>query len=166
DPVRRGPERHGPQRHGPERSRREPPRPPQGRPDPQDRGEPAGRSSRPPRDGDRRRRGDAPPGSGGRRRRGDDAEAPTDGPSRTARGGKPKPADRRSGAPKTGRPQPAAAGGRLQARRQLRQVQRLRLLTLAFVTVVLLGALPGFFFIKHITRDPGFVAMDELELPT
>ena len=54
----------------------------------------------------------------------------------------------------------------MQARRQLRQVQRLRLLTLAFVTVVLLGALPGFFFIKHITRDPGFVAMDELELPT
>jgi hypothetical protein len=44
-------------------------------------------------------------------------------------------------------------------------VQRLRLLTLAFVTLVLLGSLPGFFLIRYATQDPGFRAMDALELP-
>ena len=50
-------------------------------------------------------------------------------------------------------------------RAQLRHVERLRLLTLAFVTLVLLGSLPGFFLIRQVTRDPGFRAMDALELP-
>jgi hypothetical protein len=44
-------------------------------------------------------------------------------------------------------------------------VQRLRLLTLALVTLVLLGSLPAFFLIRYATRDPGFHAMDALELP-
>jgi integrin beta 3 len=33
------------------------------------------------------------------------------------------------------------------------------------VTLILLGSLPGFFLIKYVTRDPGFRAMDALELP-
>lgn len=56
-------------------------------------------------------------------------------------------------------------GGRSQVRAQLRQVERLRLATLAFVVFVLLGSLPGFFLIKYATQDPGFMAMDALELP-
>ncbi|HEX6074989.1 MAG TPA: hypothetical protein VFZ32_06965 [Micromonosporaceae bacterium] len=59
----------------------------------------------------------------------------------------------------------SGVGGRSQVRAQLRQVARLRLLTLAFVTLVLLGSLPGFFLIKYATRDPGFRAMDTLEVP-
>lgn len=63
------------------------------------------------------------------------------------------------------RPRRPRLGGRSQLRAQLRQVQRLRLLTLAFVTLVLLGSLPGFFLIRYATQDPGFRAMDALELP-
>jgi integrin beta 3 len=45
-------------------------------------------------------------------------------------------------------------------------VARLRLITLAFVTLVLLGALPGFFVIRGLVQDPAFRAMDTLPVPS
>ncbi|MGH3663021.1 MAG: hypothetical protein ACRDT8_11275 [Micromonosporaceae bacterium] len=44
-------------------------------------------------------------------------------------------------------------------------MERLRLITLACVTLVLLAAVPGFFVLKSVARDPGFRAMDSIELP-
>lgn len=76
--------------------------------------------------------------------------------------------DKRSGRARDAslaRPRRPRLGGRSQLRAQLRQTQRLRLLTIAFVALVLLGSLPGFLLIRYATRDPGFRAMDALELP-
>ncbi len=65
---------------------------------------------------------------------------------------------------KAGR-QPQARGGRSERLGQIRQVERLRLITLACVTLVLLGALPGFFLIRSAAQDPAFRAMDALPVP-
>jgi len=56
-------------------------------------------------------------------------------------------------------------GGRAEWRRQIREIQRLRLITLGFITLVLLGALPGFLLIREFTRDPAYRALDALDLP-
>lgn len=86
---------------------------------------------------------------------------------RSKSGGPPKarPTAGKSGKPKPGGKSRVSGLGRSQVRAQLRQVERLRLATLALVTFVLLGSLPGFFLIKYVTQDPGFRAMDALELP-
>ncbi len=60
---------------------------------------------------------------------------------------------------------PRGRTARLELRRQLRQVQRLRLATLALVTLVLLGALPAFIVIRSVTRDPGAKALETLAVP-
>ncbi|WP_341721211.1 hypothetical protein QQG74_11855 [Micromonospora sp. FIMYZ51] len=43
---------------------------------------------------------------------------------------------------------------------------RVRALVLALVSVLLLGAVPAFFGVQAMNRDPVFVSLDELEVPT
>lgn len=59
----------------------------------------------------------------------------------------------------------AAPGARSELRRQLRERRRLRAAVLALVSVVLLGAVPLFFGIRTLSRDPVFDNLDQLNVP-
>ncbi|TWJ30042.1 hypothetical protein JD81_03578 [Micromonospora sagamiensis] len=55
---------------------------------------------------------------------------------------------------------------RSELRRQMRERRRLRLGVLVAVSVLLLGAVPAFFAIRTLSRDPVFGSLDELAVPT
>ncbi|MFI6270928.1 hypothetical protein [Micromonospora zamorensis] len=59
----------------------------------------------------------------------------------------------------------AAAGARAEARRESRERRRLRAAVLALVSIVLLGAVPLFFGIRTLSRDPVFDNLDKLDVP-
>jgi integrin beta 3 len=65
--------------------------------------------------------------------------------------------------------EPRGAGGlggvRSELRRQMRQKRRLRMLVLAGLTLLVLGALPMFFGIRSASRDPVFHSLDALGVP-
>jgi integrin beta 3 len=86
-------------------------------------------------------------------------DAPTEGPP-------PELAPRRL----TGRPLAAGVdairGAQSELRRQLRDQRRLRMVTLAVVALLVLGALPLYFGIRAATRDPVFNALDGLDVPS
>ncbi|SCF40979.1 hypothetical protein GA0070618_6440 [Micromonospora echinospora] len=54
---------------------------------------------------------------------------------------------------------------RSELRRQMRERRRLRLGVLVAVSVLLLGAVPTFFAVRALSRDPVFGSLDELEVP-
>ncbi len=56
-------------------------------------------------------------------------------------------------------------GARSELRRQMRERRRLRMGVLALVSVVLLGALPLYFGIRTLSRDPVFDTLDGLNVP-
>ncbi|GAB3958739.1 hypothetical protein GCM10027614_76830 [Micromonospora vulcania] len=56
-------------------------------------------------------------------------------------------------------------GTRSESRRQSRERRRLRAAVLALVSVVLLGAVPLFFGIRTLSRDPVFDNLDQLNVP-
>ncbi|MDO3704184.1 hypothetical protein Q3W71_21205 [Micromonospora sp. C28SCA-DRY-2] len=56
-------------------------------------------------------------------------------------------------------------GARSELRRQIRERRRLRMAVLALVSVVLLGAVPLFFGIRTLSRDPVFDTLDQLDVP-
>ncbi|MFG1883026.1 hypothetical protein [Micromonospora sp. NPDC049102] len=59
----------------------------------------------------------------------------------------------------------AAPGARSEQHRQSRERRRLRVAVLALVSVVLLGAVPLFFGIRTLGRDPVFDNLDQLAVP-
>ncbi|RAO41381.1 hypothetical protein ONO86_04084 [Micromonospora noduli] len=59
----------------------------------------------------------------------------------------------------------AAPGARSEERRQTRERRRLRAAVLVLVSVVLLGAVPLFFGIRTLSRDPVFDNLDQLGVP-
>ncbi|HEU4425274.1 MAG TPA: hypothetical protein VFR67_22310 [Pilimelia sp.] len=74
------------------------------------------------------------------------------------------PGDRPAGA----RPFAGAAAGRgarAELKRQLREQQRLRIITLVVASLLVLGALPLYFGIRTATRDPVFNTLDSLDVP-
>jgi hypothetical protein len=56
-------------------------------------------------------------------------------------------------------------GARSELRRRLRERRRLRMITLAVLTLVVLLALPAFFGIRSASRDPVFTSLDALGVP-
>ncbi|MEH0985627.1 hypothetical protein V6U79_25210 [Micromonospora sp. CPCC 205556] len=56
-------------------------------------------------------------------------------------------------------------GARSELRQRVRERRRLRLGILVLVSVVLLGAIPLFFGIRTLSRDPVFDALDQLDVP-
>ncbi|WP_371682293.1 hypothetical protein ACN27B_21155 [Micromonospora sp. WMMD754] len=64
----------------------------------------------------------------------------------------------------------AAAGGlrgaRSELRRQVRERRRLRMGILALVSLVLLGAVPLYFGMRTLSRDPVFDTLDALDVPS
>ncbi|SCL53738.1 hypothetical protein GA0070617_2456 [Micromonospora yangpuensis] len=58
-----------------------------------------------------------------------------------------------------------AGGARSELRRRLRERRRLRLGLLALVSVLVLGALPLYFGIRTLSRDPVFDTLDALGVP-
>lgn len=59
----------------------------------------------------------------------------------------------------------ATPGARSEERRQTRERRRLRAAVLVLVSVVLLGAVPLFFGIRTLSRDPVFDNLDQLGVP-
>jgi integrin beta 3 len=57
------------------------------------------------------------------------------------------------------------AGARSEARSQLREVERLRRITLVAVVLLVLGAYPSFLLVQAATRDPAINSLDALALP-
>ncbi|HZN70903.1 MAG TPA: hypothetical protein VFC00_04355 [Micromonosporaceae bacterium] len=57
------------------------------------------------------------------------------------------------------------AGARSELRRQLREVQRMRRITLVAVVMILLGAYPGYLLTQVASRDPVFNSLDTLDVP-
>jgi integrin beta 3 len=71
---------------------------------------------------------------------------------------------------RTGAATPDGAGSglgglRSELRRQMRQKRRLRMLVLAGLTLLVLGALPAFFGLRSASRDPVFNSLDALAVP-
>ncbi|HEX5596321.1 MAG TPA: hypothetical protein VFX61_09940 [Micromonosporaceae bacterium] len=58
-----------------------------------------------------------------------------------------------------------AIGARSKNQRGEREQRRLRLIALVTVSVVLLGALPAFFGLRALSRDPVFSTLDALPVP-
>lgn len=56
-------------------------------------------------------------------------------------------------------------GARSELRKQMREQQRVRMLTLMAIVVTVLGALPLFLLVQAATRDPVFQSLDALEVP-
>jgi len=54
---------------------------------------------------------------------------------------------------------------RSEFKRQLREQQRLRMITLVVASLLVLGALPLYFGIRTATRDPVFNTLDSLDVP-
>ncbi|TDC35703.1 hypothetical protein [Micromonospora sp. KC213] len=67
--------------------------------------------------------------------------------------------------PSTGDTAGGLSGARSELRRRIRERRRLRLGILVLVSVVLLGALPLYFGIRTLSRDPVFDTLDELDVP-
>ena len=59
----------------------------------------------------------------------------------------------------------AIRGARSELRKQLREQQRVRMLTLMAIVVTVLGALPLYLVVQAATRDPVFTSLDALEVP-
>ncbi|WP_408630588.1 hypothetical protein [Micromonospora chokoriensis] len=57
------------------------------------------------------------------------------------------------------------AGARSEAHRESRERRRLRAAVLVLVSVVLLGAVPIFFGLRTLSRDPVFDNLDQLDVP-
>ncbi|NUT34631.1 MAG: hypothetical protein HOV79_16325 [Hamadaea sp.] len=57
-------------------------------------------------------------------------------------------------------------GARSELRKQMREQQRVRMLTLMAIVVTVLGALPLFLLVQAATRDPVFRSLDALEVPS
>ncbi|WP_088979683.1 hypothetical protein [Micromonospora coxensis] len=57
-------------------------------------------------------------------------------------------------------------GARSELRRQVRERRRLRLGILILVSVVLLGAIPLYFGVRTLSRDPVFDTLDTLDVPS
>ncbi|MDG4801573.1 hypothetical protein O7618_13575 [Micromonospora sp. WMMD980] len=57
-------------------------------------------------------------------------------------------------------------GARSDLRRQLRERRRLRMAVLALVSLVLLGAVPLYFGMRTLSRDPVFDTLDALDVPS
>ena len=55
---------------------------------------------------------------------------------------------------------------RTELRRQARVAQRVKTLSLVVIAVLLLGAVPIYLFVRSVTQDPVFNALDSLSLPT
>ncbi|MEU7929711.1 hypothetical protein [Micromonospora sp. NPDC049801] len=60
----------------------------------------------------------------------------------------------------------AAPGARSEQHRQSRERRRLRVAVLALVSIVLLGAVPLFFGLRTLSRDPVFDNLDQLNVPS
>jgi hypothetical protein len=58
------------------------------------------------------------------------------------------------------------SGARSELRRQMRERRRLRMAVLAVVSLVLLGAVPLYFGIHTLSRDPVFDSLDALNVPS
>jgi hypothetical protein len=87
-----------------------------------------------------------------------------DGPTR-----RPRPSPTATAAPDLPDSVPTASEPRLaraQVRRQLRQVSRLRATTVIVIVLAVVGAPAAFFLIREFTRDPVFVELDGLDVPT
>jgi integrin beta 3 len=54
---------------------------------------------------------------------------------------------------------------RSELRKQMREQQRLRMLTLMAVVITVLGALPLFLMVRAATKDPVFTSLNALEVP-
>lgn len=59
----------------------------------------------------------------------------------------------------------AIRGARSEVRRQLREQQRLRMWTLIAVVVLVVGALPFYFVLREVSRDPVLTSLDSLSVP-
>jgi integrin beta 3 len=57
-------------------------------------------------------------------------------------------------------------GARSELRRQMRERRRLRMGVLALVSLVLLGAVPLYFGLRTLSRDPVFDTLDQLDVPS
>jgi len=57
------------------------------------------------------------------------------------------------------------AGARSELRRQLREVERMRRITLVAVVLIILGAYPTYLLTQMATRDPVFNSLDTLGVP-
>jgi len=60
---------------------------------------------------------------------------------------------------------PSALGKRVALRRQARAAQQLKMLTLALVALVVLGAIPLYLGVRAATQDPVFEGLNALNLP-
>jgi integrin beta 3 len=63
-------------------------------------------------------------------------------------------------------PQRSRKSARAELRRQLQQVARLRAATLVMVVLIVVGAPVAFFVIREFTRDPVFLELDGLDVPS
>jgi hypothetical protein len=60
----------------------------------------------------------------------------------------------------------AIRGARSEVRRQLREQQRLRMWTLIATVVLIVGALPFYFILQAVARDPVLNSLDALSVPS
>jgi hypothetical protein len=75
-------------------------------------------------------------------------------------------AGRQAADPITGDHPVAPTGRRAEIRRHFRQLQQLRTATVVVALLVILGAPLAFYVVREVTRDPVFVELDGLDLPS